>query len=48
MDDGQIYVPLEKQRMSVTGYKQTWSGPKLMSALPPTADILATSLDFRF
>ncbi len=48
MDDGQIYVSLEKRRMSVLGYEQTSSRPQSMSALPPKADILATIADFRF
>ncbi len=48
MEDGQIYVHLEKRRMSVPGYKQTSSRPKMMSALPPKADIPRPALDFRF
>jgi len=33
---------------SVVGYKQTSSGPKSKSALPPKADIPRLTLDFRF
>ncbi len=35
-------------RMSVVGYKQTFSRLKLTSALPPKADIPTPALDFRF
>ncbi len=34
--------------MSPLGYKQTFSGPKSTSALPPKADILVAVTDFRF
>ncbi len=34
--------------MSPYGYKQTSSRPKMMSALPPEADIPRPVLDFRF
>ncbi len=47
MDDGQIYVSLEKRRMSVLGYEQTSSRPQSMSALPPKANIPRPTLDFR-
>ncbi len=33
---------------SAFGYKQTSSRPKMMSALPPRADIPWSTLDFRF
>jgi hypothetical protein len=33
--------------MSAVGYKETSSGPKSMSALPPKADILVAIIDFR-
>ncbi len=33
---------------SAYGYEQTFSDPKSMSALPPKADILRLTLDFRF
>ena len=33
--------------MSPSGYKQTSSRPKSMSALPPKADILMVITDFR-
>ncbi len=39
---------LPGMRMSVPGYKQTSSGLKMMSALPPRADIPWSTLDFRF
>ncbi len=32
---------------SPLGYKETSSGPKSTSALPPTSDILRLTLDFR-
>jgi len=35
-------------RRSGYGYKQTSSRPKMMSALPPKADIPRPTLDFRF
>jgi hypothetical protein len=33
--------------MSLLGYKQTFSGPNSMSALPPGTDIPRPTLDFR-
>jgi hypothetical protein len=37
-----------KDFFNTLGYKETSSGPKTTSALPPTSDILRLTLDFRF
>ncbi len=39
---------IDRPGTSAYGYKQTFSGPKSMSALPPKADIPRSTLDFRF
>jgi hypothetical protein len=36
------------KQMSGFGYKQTFRGPNLKSALPPTPDIPQPTQDFRF
>ncbi len=40
-------VDVAERLESAYGYKQTSSRPKLTSALPPEADILAAVTDFR-
>ncbi len=46
-----IWVPkcgaVAVRQESPCGYEQTWSRPNLKSALPPEADILRFTLDFR-
>ncbi len=44
---GRFPVDVAERRESAFGYKQTFSGPNLRSALPPGADIPRPTLDFR-